>query len=204
MLPVESTGPERVRRRLGVLLVLLSACSEGEIIGDTDAGGHGGGSGSSDAGLLSPTTCASNSYWTMFTNGSPSMNPGYACRACHLGQNFQGQNPNKESKSERAYFFIGTVFPSAHEKDLCNSPPPAGAKVEILNKDGTVGDTLLVNSVGNFFSSTVTTPVVLPYTARLVANGKTKSMATGQTSGDCNSCHTEQGASGAPGRIFWP
>jgi hypothetical protein len=29
-------------------------------------------------------------------------------------------------------------------------------------------------------------------------------MAAAQTVGDCNSCHTENGAQGAPGRIYLP
>ncbi|MGD0679831.1 MAG: hypothetical protein ABSC94_30975 [Polyangiaceae bacterium] len=41
-------------------------------------------------------------------------------------------------------------------------------------------------------------------TATITYNGKTAAMTTPQMTGDCNSCHTEQGANGAPGRIVLP
>jgi cytochrome c5 len=151
-----------------------------------------------------PTTCASNSFWGFGNNGNAGMNPGLACRSCHLGQNFNGQNPTLVKETIRAYYFMGTVFADAHAKDLCNSPPPSGAKVEILDKNGNVALTLIPNGAGNFYSGGTTTSVALPYTARVTANGKTARMLTPQTSGDCNTCHTTQGLQGAPGRIYWP
>lgn len=141
----------------------------------------------------SQTTCASGTFWEDGDLGDEDMNPGLPCRACH-----QMQAP------EHAYFFSGTVFPSFHEQDLCLSPPPAEAKVEILNEDGTVVLTLVPGAAGNFTSSAVVAGVPIPYRARLVANGLTRSMTTLQTSGDCNVCHTEQGEEDAPGRLVWP
>ena len=104
----------------------------------------------------------------------------------------------------RAYFFSGTVFPDLHEQDLCHSPPPAGAQIEILDAQGNVTLTLTPGAAGNFTSSAVVAGVPVPYRARLVANGLTRSMSAAQTSGDCNACHTEQGEDGAPGRLVWP
>lgn len=67
--------------------------------------------------------------------------------------------------------------------------------------------TLAPNSVGNFYSSSVTADTPIPYTARVVSNGLMRAMTTPQT-GDCNACHTEQGttiSTGAEaGRIVWP
>jgi hypothetical protein len=60
-----------------------------------------------------------------------------------------------------------------------------------------------VNAAGNFYSSKSTAGFPLPYRARIVANGKTVAMATPQTEGDCNTCHTATGMNGAPGRITW-
>lgn len=169
-----------------------------------DAGSPAGSCASIDAGPA-PTTCASGSSWTMANTAAEEMNPGLACRACHLGQNFNGQNPGLLSQPERAYFFIGTVFPGLHEKNLCNAPPPAGGKVEILDKNGVLRLTLPVtNPAGNFFSASTTTPIALPYTARVTLGGRTRAMATPQLNGDCNACHTEQGEQGAPGRVYWP
>lgn len=139
------------------------------------------------------TTCQSDDFWTLGDSGSSNMNPGRPCRACHLTE-----------KPEHAYYFMGTAFPDFHEEDLCRSPPPDGARVEILDNEGNVTLTLLPGPSGNFMSSSVVPGVPLPYRARLVANGLVRSMSTAQTSGDCNGCHTEQGDEGAPGRIVWP
>lgn len=139
------------------------------------------------------TTCASQEYWMEAAAPSVLMSPGLACRECH-----------KTDADTFNYFFMGTVFPSFHEEDLCNSPPPAGAKVELLDEQGNVTLTLTPNAAGNFMSSAVVPGVPLPYRARLVANGLARSMTTKQTDGDCNKCHTEQGAEGAPGRLVWP
>lgn len=139
------------------------------------------------------TTCASGSSWDQGDKGSALMNPGLPCRKCH-----QLQIP------ELAYFFAGTVFPSFHEQDLCNSPPPAEARIEILDESGAIALVLLPNEAGNFTSNAVVPGLPLPYRAQLVANGLVRAMTTLQQDGDCNGCHTEQGDSDAPGRLVWP
>lgn len=65
---------------------------------------------------------------------------------------------------------------------------------------------LPVNSSGNFSdgSSRKTSVLKLPFTAKVVANGKTRVMSTPQISGDCNSCQPVGGSGGAPGRIIAP
>jgi hypothetical protein len=140
-----------------------------------------------------PTTCTSNAFWSQGDHGSSDMNPGLACKACHLTKSLFNDDQ-----------FMGTVFPSEHEKDLCDSRPPSGTVVEIVDSTGAVALTLTVSGTSGNFHSALLTAVSMPYTARIVANGATVSMTTPQTSGDCNSCHTEQGANGAPGRIAWP
>lgn len=153
------------------------------------------GMGNPDAGPA-PTTCASGSRWLLGDNvGSPNMNPGKACRACHV-----------TSEPGRAYFFMGTVFRATHEQDRCNAAPPAGLVVEIIDANGNTALTLPVRSPsGNFYSTSVNTNVALPYKARVRDSmGRTLTMNTPQMSGDCNTCHTEQGANGAAGRITWP
>lgn len=122
------------------------------------------------------------------------MNPGLACRGCHVTK-----------APFQAYYFAGTAYSSLHEKDTCDAvAPPAGTKIEILDKTGAVATTLTPNAVGNFHYALIFNLVQLPYTARIVSNGKTSTMTTAQTETDCNSCHTEQGANGAAGRIVWP
>jgi hypothetical protein len=140
------------------------------------------------------TACASGVAWTGGTNESAQMNPGVACRACHLTQ-----DPRK------AYFFMGTVYSSAHEVDLCAAAnPPSDAVVEILDTNDVVKLTLKVNAAGNFYSSSTSAGVPTPYRARVRANGKVNVMGSAQTDGDCNSCHTAAGFNGAPGRVTWP
>jgi hypothetical protein len=137
-----------------------------------------------------PTTCASNSFYTGGQNAS--MEPGKACRACHAQG---GEGPMDQ--------FMGTVFPGLHEKNRCNAMPPTGAVVEILDTAGAVQLTLAIRSPsGNFESGWSTAPT--PYRARVRIGTRTIEMQTPQTNGDCNVCHTEQGALNAPGRIVFP
>jgi hypothetical protein len=150
------------------------------------------------------STCASGLVY-QGNAGRPTMNPGLACRSCHLGQNFDNQNPAGLSKPDKAFFFMGTAYASLREDDRCLSANvPSGAKIEILDSSGAVKATLPINEAGNFFSDSTSAGFALPYRARIVANGKTLQMATPQMDGDCNTCHTDSGRNGAPGRITWP
>lgn len=149
------------------------------------------------------TTCASGVTWKKGLDGSESMMPGYACRSCHAGANLLGQNPTGASERGELFAFSGTLFPGFHEANGCNAAPAMGATVEIIDSAGVVAATLPVNAVGNFHSSTKLT-VSMPYTARVKVGTKTREMVTPQTNGDCNSCHTEGGLNGAPGRIVTP
>lgn len=150
--------------------------------------------GAIDAGVAgpAPTTCVTGSYWNLGNTESANMNPGLACLACH-----RNQAPDK------AYPFSGTIFPSLHEKDRCNSRP-AGVQVQIIDVNGNVALTLNPSTTSGNFHSSLYANVALPYTARVTAGGRTATMTTPQTNGDCNSCHTEQGTSGALGRIVAP
>jgi hypothetical protein len=141
-----------------------------------------------------PTVCTSQSFWQGGNEESPEMNPGRPCRACHLRE-----------EPEKAYYFMGTAYPTLHEKDLCFSSVPTGTRVEILDASGIVRVTMAVLPRGNFYSRSTLAGIALPYTARIVSpSGSTLEMTTKQTSGDCNACHTEQGASDAVGRILIP
>jgi hypothetical protein len=169
-----------------------------------------------DAGLV-PLTCTSGRTWNQGNNGSFDMNPGLACVACHRGLNFNGQNPPPSvSKPGQAWFFMGTVYPALNERDRCSARPPSGVRVEILDMSGNliVSMTPSANS-GNFASNDQVNrssaairrnaAVPLPYRARVVNGaGNSLMMTTPQTNGDCNTCHTERGLNGAPGRIVYP
>ncbi len=144
-----------------------------------------------------PTTCASGTFWGLGNQGSADMNPGLACKACHASK-----TPFKN------YPYAGTVYPSLHEKDLCDGVVPSNAVVEILDGTGRVLKSMPVStSSGNFHGGIpVLEQVASWYRARVRANGRVLEMRTPVTTknGDCNSCHTEQGANGAPGRIVLP
>jgi hypothetical protein len=58
-----------------------------------------------------------------------------------------------------------------------------------------------VNSVGNFIYER---EVLKPFNVKVVAYGKENKMVMQAPHGDCNMCHTQTGAEGAPGRIVRP
>ena len=117
-------------------------------------------------------------------NGS-TMRPGNACTSCH--GNFS---------------IAGTIYPTAHEPNNCDGVNgSSGVKVVITGSNGTKL-TLTPSSAGNFYS---TAQISTPYSVTLTGNGAaTRAMLMPQTSGDCNSCHTQNGSNNAPGRIMAP
>ena len=161
--------------------------------GSADAGGRGGTAGASGAGGAGgaagtfgvPPTCTSMTNWT--AGESPTMRPGDACKSCHNGT---VTNPN--------FTIAGTVYPTAHEPTNCNGKN--SVQVVITPASGTA-ITLTTNAAGNFYS---TAKVTMPYTAKIVVGGAERPMMAAQTSGDCNSCHTQTGTQSAPGRIIVP
>ena len=143
-----------------------------------------------DAGAM--TTCASGNFYNMAAElPGELMNPGLSCPTCHIaGANFYV-----------AFAYAGTVMPGLHEADRCKSPAPDGGLVEILEMDGGAGLSFSPKSSGNFKRLDAGPS---PFIARITLNGISKSSASTHTSGDCNTCHTEQGANGASGRLTWP
>jgi hypothetical protein len=136
-----------------------------------------------------PPKCSSAKYWAMGDEGTGLMHPGAACVACHVSR-----------KKAPAVQVGGTVYPSAHEPDECISLVP-GAKVVLTDATGAVV-TLPLNANGNFYYDQ--DPLAFPYSAKVVFEGRERVMIAKQTSGDCNACHTQAGASSAPGRILLP
>jgi hypothetical protein len=135
-----------------------------------------------------PVQCTSG-VMTQLSEGSR-MRPGDACVSCHA-----------QSGGEAPRLTIGgTVYPTAHEPTNCNGVNVSGASVVITDAQNNVL-TLSVNSAGNFYT---TAQVAFPFHAKVVYNGAERAMSTAQTTGDCNSCHTESGANSAPGRIMLP
>jgi hypothetical protein len=134
-----------------------------------------------------PHVCTSGSFYT--SGEGRSMEPGNACISCHAGS---GEAPR--------FTIAGTVYPTGHEPSRCQAAGVSGAQVAITDNGGAV-HLYAANAVGNFSASDA---IGVPFRAEVRYGGKTRGMAASQTSGDCNACHTENGASGAPGRILLP
>ncbi|HEY6881433.1 MAG TPA: hypothetical protein VI299_25585 [Polyangiales bacterium] len=135
-----------------------------------------------------PVTCSSNKRWTGGNRESPLMHPGGTCIDCHTND----EGPR--------FSIAGTVYLTAHEPDDCNGSNASGVTLEITDANGKV-HTLKPNGAGNFY---LETSIPKPYTAELLYEGRARAMATPQQNGDCNSCHTQDGAEDAPGRIMLP
>jgi hypothetical protein len=161
-------------------------CTVGGVGG---AGGAGGSGGTADP-LGAAARCTSGTTWTGGNNGNPMMNPGRACISCHAGE-----------EDAPRFTIAGTLYPTGHEPNLCNGVNgTTGARVVIVDAaNRTV--TLTPNAAGNFM---YTGAITAPYHAKVTYQGRERIMPVAQTSGDCNSCHTQTGTNGAPGRITLP
>jgi hypothetical protein len=127
--------------------------------------------------------CTSGQTWNGV--GDQNMRPGEVCLTCHSNYNISG-----------------TLYPTGHEPNDCNGVDGLGAGPTVLVTDSTgLEVTLFPNAVGNFFTSITIVP---PYQAKVVVNGQERSMVSAQTSGACNTCHTQAGTNGAPGRVTVP
>jgi hypothetical protein len=145
-----------------------------------------------------PEACSAANQGT--TAEDATMNPGSPCMSCH--------SPTGEA-AEKAFAFGGTVYPKGHNPmNQCNgvstsAAPYKGATVVVTDANAKVF-TVPVQANGNFYRYALGSGFTPPYTALVkLADGSTNKMGTMQTSGDCNSCHTDTGTMGAPGRI-WP
>jgi hypothetical protein len=147
------------------------------------AGTGTGGAGGSTVDAAVPPICTSGTRWT--TGENAMMRPGDACltSGCHLS-------------GTHAFALGGTVYPTLHEPLNCNGK--SGVQVVITPASG-AAITLTTNSAGNFYQ---VAKIATPYRAKVIVNGVEKAMMAAQTNGDCNSCHTQNGASSALGRII--
>lgn len=125
-----------------------------------------------------PSTLGACSSGTMYTTGlSASMSPGDDCAACH------------------SFSVAGTVMGAADDETNCDGV--ADVIVRITDAAGEVHE-LVSNGAGNV---STTEPIPGPYTAEVERDGVVVAMATPQTDGSCNACHT---AGGSPGRVVAP
>lgn len=138
----------------------------------------------SGLGNETPTNCSTKQVAS--SHEGSMMRPGDDCIGCHS----QGEGPR--------FGIAGTVMGASNDDINCDGV--AGVVVEITGSDGqTVSMT--TNAAGNFSSRSA---VQTPFSAKLTYRGKTRVMQSMQTDLSCNSCHTAQGANGAPGRVLVP
>ncbi|MDP2315350.1 MAG: carboxypeptidase-like regulatory domain-containing protein [Pseudomonadota bacterium] len=130
--------------------------------------------------------CSSGSYWTGGDEESPLMNPGQSCIACHD----RGEGPT--------FTVAGTVMGDYGDVDDCDGVE--GVTVRLTDADGAVHEATS-NAAGNFYLNDA---IAMPYTVELESDAGVSTMSTAPTTGDCASCHTADGAEGAPGRVVAP
>jgi hypothetical protein len=141
----------------------------------------------SDTGAGNDTgACSSDSYWTGGNEESAMMNPGEACISCHS----RGEGPS--------FTAAGTVMGDFADPNDCNGVD--GVTVRLTDADGVVHEET-TNSAGNF---SFREAIAMPYTAEIENANGVSAMSGSQSEGDCATCHTAEGANGAPGRIVAP
>lgn len=165
--------------------LFLAACATATVTDAVDTGPVDTGNTDTSAGV-DQTVCVSDAWWNGGDHESPFMHPGVACIECHQRKGGPGLTVG------------GTVFTRLHEPDDCDGR--SGVDVEIIGADDKV-TTLVSNGAGNFYVRG-RNDIVFPIRARVTVGDVTKEMVTPQASGDCNSCHSVDGASLAPGRII--
>jgi len=196
--PMPPSGPRATATEIGALQAWIEAglprgtC--GATTGDggvvADAAPEAGPAPLPGAGM--PPVCTSGMTWTSTQRG-PQMQPGRACITCHEAQ-----------EDDPVVWVGGTVYPTLHEPDGCYGAGAAGAVVVVTDAAGRVV-TMPVGPTGNFsLNARTSAPLAMPIRAKVVANGVERAMFTPQNSGNCNGCHTQNGANGAPGRIVLP
>jgi mono/diheme cytochrome c family protein len=143
-----------------------------------------------------PSACSRGITWKGGgdDDGSPLMDPGQACVACH-------------KKGEAPRFVVGgTVYATAHEPNNCygsdGKGAAAGAVVVVVDKEGK-SVTLPINAAGNFYAGTKTA-LVPPLRAKVVHGGRERIMIRDVPDGDCNRCHSDAGSEKALGRLILP
>lgn len=138
-----------------------------------------------------PTSvCESGKQWQSGNEGSPLMHPGGDCIGCHGG----GEGPS--------FGAAGTVFGALSEATDCAGVE--GVTVRLTGASGQTAETT-TNAAGNFyFDDGEIAGLATPYQVEIEQGGRTSAMGTAISTGNCASCHTAQGANGAPGRVVAP
>ena len=121
------------------------------------------------------------------------MSPGRSCIAggCH------------SAASKTPLTMAGTIYSTRNDVDDCNGVDGTTYAVVPVDMDGTTELTqrLFVNQAGNFWTSKVLPP---SYKVKVIHAGRATVMMGAVTDGNCNACHSAEGAMQAAGRIVAP
>lgn len=162
----------------------------GGVATSTTSFGSSGGGEDCDVITEPGSICTSQQIWSKGDQASTLMRPGAACNDCHAKV---GGAP--------VFAVAGTVYPTLHEPTDCYGVA-GDTIIRITGSDGVIID-LPVGTSGNFFASN-SAEIVFPIRADVLFEGRVRAMCGWQSTGDCNLCHTQEGANGAPGRVRLP
>lgn len=118
------------------------------------------------------------------------MQPGEACVTCH------SMNPRLPK-----FTIAGTLYPTGHEVKGCVGHSAGDAIIRVMDASGKTIVDLTPNQVGTFISQD---PMPAGFRVKVVTANGERAMLGSPPNGNCNSCHTPEGANGAPGRIRLP
>jgi hypothetical protein len=147
--------------------------------------------------------CSSDAYRSGGDDGDEDMFPGRACNGCHRGEG--GEDEEEEDDEAPLFAFAGTVYPTVREPDDCIGT--AGAVVTLRDSADRIWQLTTRAGSGNFMLRWPPEGIVFPVTASVTHGDLTLEMMRpigSADEGDCNGCHTQDGANGALGRIFDP
>jgi hypothetical protein len=162
--------------------IMLLAATSGTIIAQ-DASPAG-----LDPKLVAKGTGFSGLKWIGGNSESPLMNPGQNCMDCHA------------KVGGPRFVSAGTVYAKFDEKD--NDFGVEAATVQLTDAKGAV-TTMVTNKAGNFHSGRGAV-IAMPYTAKILFNGKERKMSSMKMTANCMQCHSAKGNGGAPGRVVAP
>lgn len=134
---------------------------------------------------LPPSDGGACEEWSLAQVASSLMLPGQPCVECHA----------TARGGARIITVGGTVFSDLHQADDCRGVE--GIEVVITDSLGTTRR-LATNASGNFYTRAELVPPLFAY----VTDGTfERHMVDPVEHGDCNACHSAEGAELAPGRI---
>jgi len=168
--------------RTGVRTLVLGTCLSLLTAGCSDDDGPGEGQ------PVPVEQCASGLIWANGDEESPLMHPGGDCIGCHTAED---EGPT--------FAIAGTVYEGLAAAIDCFGV--SGVTVELTDDAGQVVR-MTTNEAGNFFLKSRDVTLQMPYTAKVIVNGVESVMATPQSDANCATCHSAEGANGAPGRII--